>query len=104
MHRAVPCACGAAVPQTCEDLQKPPVDACAGIPHQVISKMTEPVVQRVTLDSGPNKGIGISALIPPHALSNTQTSITAFNLCASFVPSWAVKCEPCTDLTFFGEP
>lgn len=59
-------------------------------------RMTEPVVQCVRLDTGPNKGIGIIALIPPYALCNTQTAVTAFNLCESFVPSWAVKCEPGT--------
>lgn len=66
--------------------------------HLRISKTTEPAVQRVRLNSGPNRGIGISALIAPHALSNTQTAITTFNLCVSFVPSWAVKCEPCIKL------
>lgn len=97
-HCAEPRARGAAGPGTHMDLQKSLVDALAGIPHQRISKMTQPAVQRVRLNSGPNRGIGISALIAPHALSNTQTAITTFNLCVSFVPSWAVKCEPCIKL------
>lgn len=52
--------------------------------HQVISKMTEPVDQRVRLDTGPNKGTGIIALIFPQGLCNTQIVITTFNVCPLF--------------------
>lgn len=47
-HRVCPVL---AAPRTREHWQRPLVDALAGVPHLVISTMTEPVVQCARLDS-----------------------------------------------------
>lgn len=83
-YDAVTCACDDGVPWPHKDFQKRLVWSSLMYlqgSHQVISKTTEPVVQCTRLDTGPNKGIGIIALISPHALCNTQSEITTFNLC-----------------------
>lgn len=103
----VTCVSNDAVPWPHEDFQKQLVWISLMYlqrSHQVISKTTEHVVQCVRLDTGPKKGIRIIALISLHAPCNTQTVITTFSLCMSLVPCYAVKCEACTDLTFFYEP
>lgn len=43
-------------------------DANSGIPHQVISKMTEPVVQCVTLDSEQQENWDLTLDSSPHSL------------------------------------
>lgn len=106
-YDVVTCACNNGVPWPHEDFQKWLVWSfwmyLQGS-HQLTPKTTEPVVQCIRLDTGPNKGIGVISLIFPLAFCSTQTVITTFNLCASLVPCNAVKCKARTDLTFFDEP
>lgn len=78
---SVSCACSAAAPRTREHWQRPLVDALAGVPHLVISTMTEPVVQCARLDSDQQENWDLSLDSSPCSLQQMNHNNSNQSLC-----------------------